>query len=440
MKVGIIGPSQIVAKTNQIIKNEFPQIESVNFQYSIYTETPALLKYHQLEVDALLFLGKTPYTLAGKFIQPTVPWEYVPRSGSSMLRILLYAKLWTHYDICNISFDTYNQSLLYEAYQEIGIPKEQLKIYIAEEQTIPNDHYQTLLCDFHKKNYYENHVSCCVTALQGVFDELCTISVPCLLLEPTANIIRETLYKLQLKYLINISKKSQLVAICIQIDAANEHSLLTDDEYHYALNRMKVSEQIYLFAQRIQAAVIESGDQNYLLFTTMQMLENETNNLKNIDLLQAVKNNTASTISVGIGYGKTANEAKSGATLGMLHAGKKGGNLAFIVYEGKKIIGPLTNIAQNQEKTEPLIDEKFLRISEKIGVSINTVFKLHCISEQYGKNDFTIRELAPLFGVTPRTMNRIMEKFETHGYAKIIGKRIIGNSGRPSRIIRLTIG
>ncbi|HWR30338.1 MAG TPA: hypothetical protein VN631_10940, partial [Negativicutes bacterium] len=221
---------------------------------------------------------------------------------------------------------------------------------------------------------------------------------------------------------------------------ANEHSLLTEDEYHNALNRMKVSEQVYLFAQRIQAAVMESGDQNYLLFTTMQMLENETNDLKNIDLLQAVKNNAASTISVGIGYGKTANEAKSGATLGMLHAGKKGGNLAFIVYEGKKIIGPLTNIAQNQEKTEPLIDEKFLRISEKVGVSINTVFKLHCISEQYGKNDFTIRELAPLFGVTPRTMNRIMEKFETHGYAKIIGKRIIGNSGRPSRIIRLTIG
>ena len=203
---------------------------------------------------------------------------------------------------------------------------------------------------------------------------------------------------------------------------------------------MKVSEQVYLFAQRIQAAVIETGDKNYLLFTTTQLLENETNNLKSIELLHAIQNNTSSTVSVGIGYGQTANEAKSGANRGMQHASKKGGNLAFIVYEGKKIIGPLASIAQNKEKPNLVIDERFLRISEKIGVSINTVFKLHCIAEQYGKNDFTIKELAPLFGVTSRTMNRIIEKFESHGYTNIIGKRVIGSSGRPSRIIQLNLG
>ncbi len=439
MKVGIIGPSQVVAKTNRIIKREFPQIEPIDYIYSIYTETPAILKYHQLEVDALLFTGKTPYTLAGKTIKPTVPWEYVPRSGSSLMRILLHAKLWTDYDICNISFDTYNQDLLYEAYQEIGISIEKLKIYIAGEQTL-SEEYQTHICDFHKRNYYENKVSCCITALQGVYDELLASSVPCLLLEPTANIIRETIYKLQLKYLVKVSQQSQLVTICIQIDASSEHSLLADNEYQSALNRMKVSEQIYLFAQRIQAAVIEIGDRNYLLFTTTQLLENETNNLKTIELLHAVQNSTSSTVSVGIGYGQTANESKAGANRGMLHASKKGGNLAFIVYEGKKIIGPLENITKNPGKSDPIIDEKFYRISERVGVSINTVFKLHCIIEQYGKNDFTVKELAPLFGVTIRTMNRIIEKFDAHGYTKIIGKRIIGSSGRPSRIIHFYLG
>lgn len=439
MKVGIIGPTQLVAKTVRLIKKEFPQIEPVEYVYSNYTETPAILKYHQLEVDALLFTGKTPYTLAGKFIKPTVPWEFVPRSGSSLMRVLLYAKLRTDYDICNISFDTYNQDLLHEAYQEIGIPLEQLNIYIAEEQK-PSADYQDHICDFHKKNYYENRVSCCITALQGAYDELRACSVPCLLLEPTANIIRETLYKLQLRYLVKVSRQSQLVAICIQIDPPSEHSLLTDDEYQAALNRTKVSEQIYLFAQRIQAAVIETGERNYLLFTTTQLLENETNNLKSIELLHAVQTNTASTVSVGIGYGQTANEAKSGAMRGMQQASKKGGNLAYIFYEGKKIVGTLANIAPNKEKTEPVIDERFLRISEKVGVSINTVFKLHCVTEQYGRNEFTIKELAPLFGVTTRTMNRVIEKFELKGYCKIIGKRVIGTSGRPSRIIHLNLG
>ena len=438
MKVGIIGPTQIVAKAVRIIKKEFPQIEPVEYIYSIYTETPDLLKYHQLEVDALLFTGKTPYTLAGKNIKPTVPWEYVPRSGSSLLRVLLYAKLWTDFDIRNVSFDTYNQDLLHEAYQEIGIPLEQLKIFIAEEQR-PSVDYQSHICNFHKKNYYENRVSCCITALQGAYDELCASRVPCLLLEPTANIIRETLYKLQLKYLVKVSRQSQLVAVCIQIDVPSELSLLADDEYQAALSRTKVSEQIYLFAQRIQAAVIETGDKNYLLFTTSQLLENETNNLKSIELLHAIKTNTTSTVSVGIGYGQTANEAKCGANRGMLHASKKGGDLALLVYEGKKIIGPLANIVQNIEIPDPVIDETFLRISEKVGVSINTAFKLHCITVQHGKNEFTIKELAALFGVTSRTMNRIIEKFASKGYCKLIGKRVIGKAGRPSRIIRLTL-
>ena len=438
MKVGIIGPTQIVAKTVQIIQKDFPQIEPVEYIYANYTETPAVLKNHQLEVDALLFTGKTPYILAGKLFKPILPWEYVPRSGSTLMRTLLYAKLWTDYDICHISFDTYNQELLYEAYQEIGIAADKLNIFIAEEQR-PSADYQIHICDFHKKNYFENHVSCCITALQGAYDELRSASVPCLLLVPTANIIRETLYKLQLKYLVKVSQQNQLVAVYIQMDAPSDLSLLADDEYQTALNRTKVSEQIYLFAQRIQAAVIETGDINYLLFTTTQLLENETNNLKTIELLHAVQTNTSSTISVGIGYGQTANEAKRGAYRGMLHAGKKGGNLAFIVYEGKNIIGPLTNIPKNKEKSHQLIDERFLSISSKVGVSINTVFKLHCIAEQYGKNDFTIKELAPLFGVTTRTMNRIIEKFETHGYAKIIGKRVIASSGRPSRIIHLNL-
>lgn len=438
MRVGVIGPTQIVAKTMQIIRSEFPQLEPVPYIYASYTETPQMLRYHQLDVDVLLFTGKTPFTLAGKVVQPAVPWEYVPRSGSTLLRLLLYAKLWTAYDIRNISFDTYNQDLLYEAYQEIGIPREQLNIHIAEERSL-SEHYQAYVCEFHRQNYRQNHVSCCVTALQGVYDELCAQAIPCLLLEPTTNIIRETIYKLQLKYLIKVSQQNQLVAICVQIDEPAGHSLFADNEYQDALNRLKVSEQIYLFAQRLQAAVIETGDKNYLLFTTTQMLENETNQLKSVELLDAVKNSTHSTISLGIGYGKTANEAKNGALQAMTHAIKQNGNLAYLVYDGKKMIGPLERSAGAEKKTDRIIDEKFLLISEKVGVSVNTVFKLHCIKEQFGKTDFTVNELAPLFGVTTRTMNRIIEKFALQGYCNIVGKRVMGLSGRPSRIISLTL-
>ena len=196
---------------------------------------------------------------------------------------------------------------------------------------------------------------------------------------------------------------------------------------------------MYLFAQRIQAAVIETEGNKYLLFTTMQLLDNETNSFKNLDLLYAVQANTNSTISVGIGYGQTANAAKLGANRGMLQASKKGGNMAFIVYDDKKIIGPLASVAPNKESKNPVIDEKFLRIAQTVGISVNTAFKLHCVTSQTGRNEFTVKELAPLFGVTDRTMNRIIEKFVAAGYCKLIGKRILGKAGRPTRIIQLSL-
>ena len=141
-----------------------------------------------------------------------------------------------------------------------------------------------------------------------------------------------------------------------------------------------------------------------------------------------------------LGYGKSANEAKCRANLGMQHAKEKSGNFAYIVYDGKKIIGQLTNISQNPEESGPIIDEKFLRISEKVGVSINTVFKLHCIAKKHGKNDFTIKELAPLFGVTTRNMNWIIEKFETHGFTKIIGKESLEVPDGPAELFIYILG
>ncbi len=67
------------------------------------------------------------------------------------------------------------------------------------------------------------------------------------------------------------------------------------------------------------------------------------------------------------------------------------------------------------------------------------VFKLHCIIDQEKKNSFTSAELASHLRITPRSVNRILLKLESSGHAKLIGKRIIGKTGRPSRVFELII-
>ncbi|MBP2661029.1 MAG: hypothetical protein H6Q69_4061, partial [Firmicutes bacterium] len=340
MKLGIIGPLEIVDKIMQIIKREFHQIQPVAYIYKVYTETPMLIQDQQEHLDVILFAGSTPMSYAEKHVKATIPWEFIPRSGSSLLRSLLQITLLKKHNLFRVSSDLYDLNQLSETYEEIGINKDHFKIY-AINKTPLDENYIDYVCAFHEHNYLCNQVSCCITALYNVHERLTAKNIPCYRIDATANIIRQTLHKMQLHYLVQISQQNQIVAMYVQIDSHSEYSLLNDNEYQYIINKTNVARQIYLFAQRIKAAVIEIGVREFLLFSTRHLLESVTNNFENIDLLQSVQKNTSSTISIGMGYGQTAQEAKFNANLGMERASSLGGDLAFIVHNTNKIIGPI---------------------------------------------------------------------------------------------------
>lgn len=440
MKLGIVGPVELINKITQLIKREFPQIDPLPFLYKkSYAEATALIEQQQPFLDVILFAGATPLSYTKKYVKQTIPWEFIPRSGSSLLRVLLHIQLTKRHDICRITSDLYDSAQLYEAYEEIGISKDLLQIYTVNQPSHADD-YLDYVCTFHEEHYLCKHVSCCITALSSVYERLTAKNIPCFRVDPTTDVIRQTLHKIQLNYRLNVSQQSQIVALYLQIDSAHEYSLVNDNEYQYIIDKTNVTREIYLFSQRIQAAVIEVGLREFLLFSTKQLLESVTNNFEKIDLLQSVKKNTASTISAGVGYGKTAQEAKINASIGMARASKLGGDTAFIVYSGNQIIGPIqTSESSQPEQPKHKIDQRFLAVSEKSGISVNTVFQLFSIIEQQGKHRFTASELAELAGVTLRTMNRIIAKLTIHGFCFEVGKRVLSNAGRPSRIIEICI-
>jgi hypothetical protein len=140
---------------------------------------------------------------------------------------------------------------------------------------------------------------------------------------------------------------------------------------------------------------------------------------------------------MGIGYGITVREAKFNAQEGMKNSQNAKGNRAYIVYNNETI-GPIASeyqaIENDQEKH---LDEQYNKIAKDVTVSINTIFKLHCIIDETRKDTFTSKELSGHLDITPRSVNRILNKLEEKGYAEVIGKKMISNAGRPSRIIKL---
>ncbi len=436
MRVGIIAPPRYCEKISDIIRQEFAEIEPVNCAYNVYTEAVDIIKRAQPHLDAALFGGTMSYIVAKESIIPAIPWEYIPQGGSSLLRALLAASQ-QKYDICNVSFDSYLIGSLTEAYGEIGISSDKLDIYLAERKPA-SPGYLSYVYAFHEHLYRMRKVTCCCTALDYIFEKLSAAKIPVIMIEHTTNIIRETLKKLRLSYQVHVSQRSQIVAIYIQITLPNDSDIFNYDEYQQLIDKINVAKQVYQFAKRIQAAVVETGEKGFLLFTTRQLLEDETQQLTRISLLEMNWDNTDSTISIGIGYGDTAQEAKQNAQTGAAKARAKGGNKAYIVYSGKKVVGPIKHPGADLALQNLRRDDHLQKIAERAGVSINTMIRLHSIIREHAGNVFTPRELSDLFGVTPRTMNRLIEKLENANVCFVMGKKSMAG-GRPSRLIQVNI-
>ena len=435
MKLGLVGPVESVSQIERIIAQHSPYIQLFPLIYETYRDSVDLVRRRQTGLDCLLFSGSTPFKYASRFLAPAIPWDYIPREKSSLMTVLTEATALHQLDIAKISIDSVDTIALMETYQEIGLPDSSLQIQVAEEKIFDDD-YSGYLAEFHKQAFRADKVSFCITGMSGVQKVLANAKIPCFKMKRMPDVIKNIVTKLKLKHELRINQKNQIVVLAVEVDPPGENTLVAHDDYQVAVNKMRASEQIYLFARKIQAAVIELSLGNYLLFTLRKILETETSQMSQFDFIHSGSRRLSSTVSVGIGFGKTAIEAKSGACLGKDRAQKCGGNRIFVVDEGEKIIGPISSLnKEDQPEKDP--DGLIADIAAKSGLGKKTVYKLFSLIQQYNLDTVTPAALAGLYGVTPRSINRILVRLEQCGYAKIIGVKTPTDSGRPSRLIKL---
>ncbi|WP_026476822.1 hypothetical protein [Alkaliphilus transvaalensis] len=438
-KIGIIGHIDNIKRIQLVIRQSFPKIDGypieINEMSQIQT-TVNYLKEHINDFDGIIFTGKILYDIMNHNMHSQNPWVYIENDESQLQRSLLEARLKHNMDITQISIDSYSENTVKTIYEDFGLNSGQYLAHVSKidifRKTLLDD-----LFNFHQNNYLSHPNLIAITGISTIYKMLQSHNVPSLLLTPNVNAIKNKLYDLLEKIRIENMIISQIVVISIEIDINNEYDLISENEYSIMLQKTKITEEVYKFAQRIQAAVIET-EKNYLLFTTKQIVEFETKNLRELTILSSIKYKTNNTISVGIGFGITAREAKSNAIIGKNRALKMGGNQCFVVYDRKQMerITPLDRA--NNSDISPL-DLSYKDVSEKSGISINNIYRLKCIMDIYKKDTFTSLELSEEFRNSLRSMNRIIERLEQAGYIEVVGKKIVGKAGRPSRILKLLI-
>ena len=385
MKVALLAPDSIASKVEPIVKTQMDSIELKIYIYNDYIEVLDILNKIQSKYDGIMFAGIISYYLAKQNIKEEVMWEYFQLHESSLLNALFQAQYFNE-NIKDLSIDTYSKSNLKQIFDMVGVNLNDtnIKLYELNLENYRNLNEEAL--EFHKKNLKENKNVCIVTALSKVNNELKNMNIKNYMAIPTESVIMDSFERLYLKYTAKVNKNSQLVSMFIEIDLPSEYSLISKNEYYYIREKNKVSDIVYEFGRDIEATIVEVSFNTYLLFTTKEIIERKTNNFKEISILDWISQKSLHIVSIGIGYGKTAIEAKYNSNIAMIKAKKYDENTAYVVYEDGISVGPINNV---KRKKKEKIDEKILEIATKTNLNINKILKIYNVVDKYKIDCFT---------------------------------------------------
>ena len=434
MKILYLGPFMMINKLVPMSKRIFPNLEFDYITYERYTDAPDLLEHYDKKVDAVLFSGKSPYKICENQMNQSILMDYVPRHETTLYRVLLEITYLLKRDICRLSVDTYDKKMMQKLYKEIHVELREDSVFFAEQRYMdPN--YKDYVVAFHRKNYYEHHVCCCITGLEEAYREMKSEGIPVVLAVPSEDVVVQSVRNLQIRYIAKKNSENQIVVVAIKLNVPSEYSLMKEDEYSYLSQRIKIMDRLYHFNHRIDGVLVEQSKSECMIFTTKKIIETETNQYKDFYLLDALREVSAVPVYIGIGYGKTANESKYNAYESMKKMERSRQNSVYIVFENGEVMGPLET--GRGAKKQDSFDEKFYRAATETGLSVNTIYKIFGGIVKEEKADFTSRELAAICGVSVRTMDRIILKLCDAGYCEVISEKLMHKSGRPSRILRL---
>lgn len=436
MNIGIVVPIEIMDDITSFVAKEFPEITPIPFAYQNIMDIPSILSGRQCKAEAMLFLGETARRYAEKAVPSNAQWITIPRSTASLLRLLFRAKV-DGYGM-RIATDCDNSTLFRLAFKEIGLT--------GKDASVTNISFSPyteaiLLKDANQMEmlYRSGKIDFCITIFYHVLNMLRARGVPAYILQPSFDDIRSALQRLILAYELQLSQNSQLAVIAVK--ATHQPEKLPDgDSYDLALERLSVTQRLYKFARTLQAACVERPPSHYLLFTTKASIENATDRFHRLPLLEQIKAETAFTLSMGFGYGESANEAALHAEKALRQAESAGGNQAYLI--GKELFTRVPMAREDQEAQDKEIlsvDSRYLDLSKETGISLRLLSRLSRACRDTGRQRFTSAELADLTGITPRTMNRILTKLMDAHLAQEVGRQFLKQTGRPSRVIEILL-
>ncbi|MFA1821408.1 GTP cyclohydrolase IIa [Virgibacillus oceani] len=431
IKVLAVGPSDIKVLVLDVAK-EYPEM---NIHYAIYTnenEVVDTVKQHENNHDILLFAGSLPYNIVKENMNITKPMYYIKFQGTALYRVLYHLNRKSNNDfteeMMNISMDNMRKFEVDECFEELEINVNKLFMY---ENSLEQN--MDRLIDYHRQLWQNKKIDVAITCVGSVYEQLKKLDIPVARVRPTRVAVRNSLEQVLLEG-ENLQQHGSQIAVGI-IDVSNMYKDDHLTEYQQQRRILSLQNILVDYGEASQSIIKWPDGKEVKFITTRGALQFENGESKELNLLKNIFSKTEVKAKLGIGIGRTANEAENHAREALMKASGNKSN-CFVVDMDGTVSGPLGNQLQLTYSIRN-DNEELLAMAKKANVSSATLNRIASFCEVQGKNTVTTVELAGGLGITQRSARRILNKLEQVDLAVVTGEEQPVNRGRPRQVYSL---
>ncbi|MDX2967524.1 hypothetical protein, partial [Kribbella solani] len=281
LSVGVVGPEDLVQRVTAVGAPSGTTLVPLPYRHE--TEAIGLVEQAHSDVDAFLFTGVVPYTIATEAGVIDRPAMYVSYDGATLLRALVELLRLGH-NVTQFSIDTLRRAEVLETLIEAKLPTDRIHVLPYRPGLTSDD-----IVEFHRTAREKHGALVAISCLGSAF-HLIENEMPSVRLAPSRYSIRSTLQALILTTTSQHVGDAQ-VALGV-IDLPEPDDALAAD----------------LITLGGSLAALPDG--RHLVVTTRGLLEQATEQFTRMPLLDhlAARHSTA---YVGFGVGRTAAEAEA---------------------------------------------------------------------------------------------------------------------------------
>ncbi|QHT64040.1 hypothetical protein GXP70_21045 [Paenibacillus lycopersici] len=431
ISIGIIGPEELVQRILNVLK-AFPSFRPIAKTYDTVDEAPGLAEEIADEAEVILASGPVPYNAIREQVRTSAALHYVPLTDTGFYRALSRLKnaLGPERRL-RVSVDTLGKPMIAKALAEIDETRAEALPYDG-----PANASKEMLAAHHALLFESGACDAALTAEASVAKALSERGIPNEWIIPTDGNITVALERALLSTETRQSKEAQIVVGLINVDHFERLIQTRASEHEIQKFKLDIHRMLLDYVASLDGYLTHLGGDEYLFFTTRGIFERITGGYKSISLGRSMYRKFGLSLSIGMGFGRSANEAGTNARAALRKSKDAGGDTCFIVGEDRALIGPLA-MSDPLEAALALTDAGLIKRAEDAGMTSVYLSKLMAQVARTGQTDYKVHELAAMLDITVRSTHRLLQQWLDHRLIAVADVEKVPK-GRPRQIFRLT--